>query len=296
MDITPKKLNSSFILLIAGVIIIGASPVMIKSAHAPGIVTSFYRMSIGAIGLLIPFLYGRYRSEEKLSKIGLLYALLGGLCFGIDMAVWSTGIVKSNATIPTLAANTAPIWAGLGSILIFKDKIEKGFWIGMIVSLSGMVIMLFKEVSQSTGILTGFIHGITAGIFYGMYYLATQKGRKILSTLDFLFISTTTSSIFLVIVMGLLGYNFTGYDQTTNIIFIAYGITVQIGGWWLINYTQGHLKAIVVSSTMLGQPVITALIAFFVLNERHTIYHLIGGVIVITGIYLVHFTRLKSSN
>jgi drug/metabolite transporter (DMT)-like permease len=69
---------------------------------------------------------------------------------------------------------------------------------------------------------------------------------------------------------------------------------VHVVGWTLINYSQGHLKATTVSPTLLGQPVITAIAAFLILNEALNNWQIIGGIIVISGIYLVNITRLKS--
>lgn len=294
----PKLLTTqkkSYIALILGVIIIGASPVMIKAAEAPGVVTSFYRMSIGAVFLILPFWLSIRRKHYRVSKKGILLAVLAGCCFGIDMAIWSTGIVGSNATIPTLSANIAPVWAGLGAILFLKEKIHKGFWTGLMIALIGMVVLLLKDFNADNGVLKGFLHGLFAGMFYGIYYLFTQSGRKKLSTIDFLFISTLTSSVMLFFTMIILGYSFVGYSNNTGVLFIVYGISVQVIAWWLINYSQGNLKAVVVSPSLLGQPVITALIAFYALGEVHTILQLLGGCVVIIGIYFVHYTRLKKT-
>ena len=82
------------------------SAILVKSSNAPGIVTAFYRMGIGAVVLIIPFLIFFVRSKQKMPIRGVILAIFGGICFGADMALWATGVIASNATIPTVFANT----------------------------------------------------------------------------------------------------------------------------------------------------------------------------------------------
>ena len=39
-----------------------------------------------------------------------------GVFFAGDMALWSTGVMLACVASPTLLANTAPIWVGLGAV------------------------------------------------------------------------------------------------------------------------------------------------------------------------------------
>ncbi|MCT4589865.1 MAG: DMT family transporter [Carboxylicivirga sp.] len=279
--------------LFAGLIIIGFSAILIKSAEAPGMVTAFYRVGIASTVLLIPFL-SRWKQVKMLTRKALLMPLLGGIAFGIDTGLWSWGIEISNATIPTLMANMAPLWVGIGAFLIFKERQRKGFWIGLSIAIGGTFLMAWQSFHMGKGLFAGIIISLLAGIFYGIYHLFTQQGRALMSTLLYLSISTFAAAITVgCIIIWSPNYSFTGYDQSTWIIWLVYGIGVHVGGWTLINYSQGHLKATTVSPTLLGQPVITAIAAFFILNESLSIWQIAGGLIVISGVYLVNISRLK---
>lgn len=269
------------------------SAVLIKSSHAPGIVTAFYRMGIGAAVLLLPFLLHSILNTPPLPLKGIMMAVCAGLCFGLDLSFWSTGVVASNATIPTISANMAPIWVGLGSMFIFNEKHKPGFWMGLLLALFGLSLLIYNDISLPNNIVKGALLGMVAGIFYGGFYLFAQAGRKLLDTLCFLFISTFISAIVLCLVALLHNYEFAGYDRHTWLIFIAIGIGVQVIGWFLLNYSQGHLSASIVSPTLLGQPVITAILAATLIDEQLTWLHITGGIVVITGIYIVHFSRKK---
>lgn len=284
---------SAYLALIIGLIFMSSSAIFIKMADAPGIVTAFYRMVTAAIILLIPFIWSLHKSKRKLTSKGIILASLAGICFGTDMSLWSTGIVASNATIPTIFANTAPIWVGVGSMIFFRERHKAGFWFGLLLAFSGIPILLRKDLFASNGILFGSLMGAAAGFFYGAFQILAQPGRKLLSTLSYLFISTFSSVAILFIAMLVFKYNFTGYTLNTTLIFITYGIAVQVIGWFLINYSQGHISASIVAPTLLGQPLITAFLATLLLHEYLSFWHITGGLVIIAGIYVVHFTNGK---
>lgn len=279
--------------LFSGLLLIGLSPILIKLADAPGIITTFYRMLIGALALTPIFIISQVKAKTRLPVKGVLFACLGGLMLGTDMALWTTGIVASNATLPTLVGNLAPLWVGIGAVLLFKEKQNLGFWIGLFVAILGIGLLVAKDLFQPGATLRGIILGLLAGVFYAGYQLSTQSGRNYLNTISYLYISTVATAITAAIYAVIFKLSFTGYSSETWGYWLAMGLGIQVVGWFLINYTQGILPASVVSPTLLGQPIITALIAMLFLNERFTIWHISGGVIIIIGIYLVHFTRGK---
>jgi len=289
---TNRNVKASLALL-AGLCIIGFSAILIKSAEAPGLVTAFYRVGVGSLVLLIPFLSRLKSVRQNFSAKGMWMAVLGGVCFGIDTGLWSIGIELSNASLPTLMANLAPAWVGIGALLLFKEKQRPGFWVGLLITFTGIIIMVNRNLLVADGLSYGIGLGVLAGIFYAAYYLFTQQGRALMNTMTYLSVSTFAAAITLAIIVLFTNYSFVGYSQTTWLIFLIYGAGVHVVGWTFINYAQGYLKATTVSPTLLGQPVITAIAAFFILGEVLTTWQIIGGLIVFGGIYIVNITRLK---
>ncbi len=291
MSLTKERHLKSMLALLAGVFFTGISAVLIKSASAPGVVTAFYRMLIGSVALIVPVSLYLFRLKTPISRQGVYMAILGGTFFGIDMAFWATGIVASNATMPTIAANLSPLWAGIGAFWVFKEKPYRGFWIGLFVAFSGIFLMVSNDLFSSTGLIKGILYGLIAGMFYGAYYITTQKGRSLIGTLLYLSISTFSATFVLLLAMLLFNYSFLGYDDKTWYLFFVYGLGVQVVGWMLINYAQGYQRATTVAPTLLGQPVVTAIVAYLVLGEEFTFIQFMGVIIVLVGIFLVHFLK-----
>jgi drug/metabolite transporter (DMT)-like permease len=83
----------------------------------------------------------------------------------------------------------------------------------------------------------------------------------------------------------------TGYSPQTYLAFLAAALVSQTGGYLAVGYALGHLRASLVAPTMIGQPVVTALLAIPLLGETLSASQWLGGLAVLAGIYLVHRSR-----
>lgn len=279
-----------YIALIIGLILIGLSAIFVRLAGAPGTVAAWYRMALAVI-IVAPAFFLELNRQGRLNRKGVLLAVFGGLLFAGDLAAWATGVMLSGATNPTLLANTAPLWVGFGALLIFGERLARGFWGGLALALAGAALVLGLDALESLELGLGTLLGLLAGIFYGGYFLVTQRGRDSLSVLAYFWLSSAANAVGLLGLNLALGTPLTGYSTDTYWYFLALALGPQVVGWLAINYAQGHLPASLVAPTLLGQPVVTALLAGPILGERLSGLQAIGGLAVLAGVYWVHRTQ-----
>ncbi len=278
----------AYLALLMGVISLGFSGIFVKWANAPGAVTGFYRMAVAAL-VLAPLFWRRLPRYRPIPRREISIALLGGFFFAGDLIFWNTGILISGATNPTLMGNTAPLWVGLGALLFFREKLNRQFWLGLLLAFGGAAVILGLDALGNVGL--GTFYGLLAGIFYGGYYLVTQRSRQKLDALTAFWFSAVSTSLFLLLAALVLRQPLTGYSSTTYLNFLALALVVQAGGQLAINYALGYLPASLVSPTMLGQPVLTAVFAIPLLGEALSFWQIVGGLAVIAGVYTVHRSR-----
>lgn len=279
---------SVYLALAAGVVTIGSSAILVRLAHAPSTSIAFYRVAIAAALLTLPAARRPDVRRDWLAGQPIGLAFLGGLFFAADLGLWTTGIQLSGAATPTLMANTAPLWVGLGSYLWLGERRSSRFWVGLGLTLLGALVVLGQDFTRSTQVGLGTLLGLLGAFFYAGFYLITQVARRGLSALVYLWLSSASAAAILLTFNLIAGRALTGYDRQTVWALLAMGIVVQGGAWLLINYAQGYLPASVVAPTLLGQPVITAVLAALLLGEQLTRWHVVGGLTVLTGVWLVH--------
>jgi len=294
MTRTPASHLLPYLALGVGVVSLGLAAIFVRWANAPGPVASFYRLAIASGVLAWPFyrqLNSRFKTRRAIPSRGVQLAVLGGLFFAGDLAFWASGVVLSGATNPTLLLNTAPIWVGLGAWLLFHERLSGVFWLGLLLAVAGALVVLGVDSWQALALGLGTLLGLLAGIFHAAYFLTTQRGREILDSLTYFWLAAVSSTVGLLVVCLVLGQPLTGYSTFTYLNFIALGLVTQIFGHFSINYALGYLPASIVAPTLLGQPVVTAMLAGPLLGEQLSAWQILGGGLVLVGVYTVHRSR-----
>jgi drug/metabolite transporter (DMT)-like permease len=273
------------------VVALGFSALFVRWAAAPGPVTGLYRMSLATL-VLTPLAFRQPASGGRTwPRRGILLALLGGLSLSFDLALWNTAVGLTSAANATLFANTAPLWVALVAWLALGERLRPRFWGGLALTLLGAAAVAGADVRSGTGLGLGDLLAICASFFYAGYYLLTQFGRRYLRSAPYVWVAGLASSASLLTISLLLSLPLTGYPPATYFWFIALALVTQAFGYLAVGYALGHLPASVVSPTMVGQPVVTALLAIPLLAEPLSLTQIVGGGAVLIGIVLVHRSR-----
>ncbi len=275
-----------YLALLGSVLSMGMSAIWVRWANAPGPVSGFYRMLIAVAIFALPFgLEVRRRPKPSARHVWL--AVLGGLFFAGDLGTWNTAVLMTSAANATFLGNTAPLWVSLGALWIFKQKLRREFWIGLAVAMGGAAVLLGGDFMSDSTVGWGSVLSIVAGFFYGAFFLAAQRAREGLSAFTTWWISALASTVCLLLVSLLLGNPMTGYPAFTYWSLFGLALTTQIGGYLLVNFALGHLPAPIVSTILLGQPVMTAIFGFIFLQEGLGSVQVIGSLLVLIGIWIV---------
>jgi len=277
--------------LVLGILFISFSPIFVKLAIAPPISSGFYRIFVAWI-VLAP--YCLIKGDLKIARKDLLVALLGGVVFGADIAVWNISLTKISATISTLIANLAPLWVGLLSFVVLRRKSGVLFWIGTWVAIIGMVVLVGYQNILHLQFNIGIILALVASLFYASYIMITSGIVKKIGTTTFMFYNMIGASVFLVVICLFRGDELIHFSTPTWLYMIGMGLICQLAGWITINYSLGFLQATKVSIALLSQTVIACIWATILLHETLDLEEIIGSVIVLAGIAIT-FVKKRSS-
>ena len=279
--------------LIIGIMCISFSPIFVKLSVAPAITSGFYRIFFAWV-FLAP--YCIVKGNLKIERKDLLVALLGGVVFGADIAVWNLSLMKISATISTLIANLAPLWVGLLSFLILRKKSGASFWIGTWVAIFGMVILVDYDKLLHFKFNIGLILALIASLFYAIYIMITKGILQRITTVTFMFYNMLGASVFLFLI-SLFQYNaMLGFPTSTWLYLLGMGLICQLAGWITINYSLNYLDATKVSVALLSQTVIAGIWAMLLLGEKLEFKEIAGSIIVLVGIAITFLKRRQLNN
>lgn len=274
---------------------IAFSGIFVRWANTTGDVVGFFRVAIAALVMTPAVLIHRSRGRMRLPRPAIGLGLLAGLLFAIDMGLWATAINMTTVANATLLGNTAPLWVGLAAWLLLGERLGRGYWIGLVVALSGAALIIGLDAYTELQIspedprrLIGNLLPVISGVAYAAYQIVTQRARSQIDTLSYSWLFSLSGALILLAVTIVMGHPLTGYQPRQYAAMVGIALVSHVGGWLLLNYALGKLRASLVSVTLLAQPVLSALLAVRLLGETPTEWHIIGGVVTLVGIYLVH--------
>jgi drug/metabolite transporter (DMT)-like permease len=272
--------------LAIGVVCIGFSAIFVKVAAIPGPASAFYRVAVASM-VLVPVWIAGGRRHVAWSRHSLLLTAASGALYALDLATWNAALLLTTASSATLLANLAPVWVGVGTVVVLRERLGRHYWIAMVVALAGTFLVL-DAGRLGNRLNRGDLLALAASVFYAGYMLTAGRARSRLDTVSFITLSTVTSAALLLAASLMLAVPLTGYTGRTWAALLAMGLISQLGGWLAISFALGHVPAAHAAVTLLGQPVVTAALAVPVLGETLGPRELLGGFLVLGAIGLVH--------
>jgi len=278
-----------------GVLLLGTGPMFVKFANANGTLVAFYRLLFASMMLGLPVLIGSENQIPILEKDkSVLWILLGGISFAINMGLWCSALNYTSASIVTLLDNTAPIWVGLFSWLVLGKKNNQFYWWGLGMTIAGSILLVGSSpASFNSHQFFGNMLSLASGVSYAAYILITQQARRMVPSLRYSWLVSSIGALFL-FVFGLV----TGaLKQTLSLqgylLIFLMSLSSQVLGWYFVNDALGKLPATAALVALVGQPLVVTVLGVFILREIPSFLQVIGGIACLLGIIVVQYSFKK---
>ncbi|MFS0863752.1 DMT family transporter [Fredinandcohnia sp. 179-A 10B2 NHS] len=288
------KVNPYLVLAI-GALAVSSSAILVKLTSAPAPVIAFYRLFFSVL-LMLPIFLWKYRHELRLiSKKDWYYSVIAGVFLAFHFILWFESLNYTSVTSSTVLVALQPVFAFIGTYFVFKEKIGLGAILSTILALAGSLIISWGDFQISGMALFGDLLAIVSCIMVTVYLLFGQTVRKRLSLITYTFVVYSISAITLFLYVVLLHYPLVSYPSSDWMYFLLLAIVPTLLGHTLFNWSLKWVSTSTISVSILFEPVGAAILAYFILAEKVMLTQIIGGVIIVTGIWLYSLGERKRS-
>ncbi len=186
-----------------------------------------------------------------------------------------------------------PIFVALLSAMLLKEKPSLWQVIFILISVSGVILIQTYKSFELGSSLWGFLLLFSAVLSAALFNITSRKAstKYRASEITYLMMiagAITFNSIYVtqLITEGqILNYVTNLLNMHIILPILVLGCIISTGGFFLVNYTLHHMPPHI-SSIYTNLSTIVAIIAGAIfLQESVTIYHIIGSILIISGVY-----------
>lgn len=296
----PRIALAVFVAILA----VSTASIFIKLAQkdAPSLVIAAVRLSLASL-ILVPatFRSASHRAQLKnMDRGDWALAILSGTFLSIHFASWFISLEYTALVASVVLVSTGPLWVALLSPIFLKELPSRWVWIGMTLALIGGIIVglsdtcTVSEFSLACPPLSDLMAGsaffgnflaLTGAITVAGYMMIGRRLRAKIDLVPYVFIIYGVAAIDLIIYMLLAGQTPFGYPSITYLWMLALALVPQLIGHSTYNWALRYLPASMVSVTTLAEPLGAAILAFIFLRETPGLGVMLGGVLILLGVY-----------
>lgn len=286
--VTSPGQRKAYAVLALGVFAIGWSALFVRWSGVPGWTSAFWRMALAQVVFVPWALAARPAGRARASRAATQDAVVAGVFFAADLALFNTAVMVSSAANATLLGTNAPIFVALGAWLLYRDRPTRRFWAGFALSFVGMIAIVGTDVVRHPHLGLGDAFAVGGAACYAGYLLYVRRSRQEIDALTFSAISGVAAAATLLLICLAIGTPLHGYPAQSWWAMIGLALVTQVVGHLSVAYALGRLPVSRTSIALLGQAPLTAILAVPLLGERLSALQILGGALVLGGIYVVN--------
>ena len=286
-----EKVDARLVAII-GSVTAGFSPVFVRMSGENTATSVLFRFGFALIPLLILALIER-RLNGPMPRRTMLLHLLGGGFFGLDVGLWTQGVLLAGAGIATVAGNLQVIIVPLIALVIFRERLSIAFIASIPVMLTGVLLLsgIIESGDLSGDVFIGVLLAVTGGFAYSVYILILGRARATghASTQVFLALLSTT------IVGTAISSSFGAPNLTPPmgalLLLLITALLGQVVGWIATSNALARLDSATGSMLLLTQPMIAIVAGMVLLNEQISLLQWIGVVAIIVTVAFISLSN-----
>ena len=292
-----QRSGLSYFFLILAVSFWGLSFIFTKSLldHVTPIALVFFRVTLASLLLAVCCRLFYPQSLRSIPRADWLDLLALSFFEPFLYFIFETySLQVTDATIVSVIIATIPIFTVFMSVFYFKENLSGINVLGVFLSVGGIVVMLFPEFSDAafnpTGIMLAF-GAVLASVGYSFFI------RRINDRYHPVFIVACQNVVgfFLFLPLFLVLHNAAGLRAQLSALLLpevavnVLLLTVFCSALAFVLYVVALQKVGLARSNTFTNliPIVTAIAAYFIIDEKFTFYKILGTLVVIAGVFLV---------
>jgi len=274
-----------YVALLLAIVFISFGAILVKLISAPALVIAAYRLTLATL-LLAPFAWRESGRLKGFSKHDLALSLLSGLFLALHFIFWISSLKYTSVASSVVLVSTNPIFVGLGTRFILRERLGPLLLWGIAISILGGLLIGYNDLQFSREEFLGDLLALAGALWASAYFLVGRHVRQRVGLFNYIFTVYGLAAAALLIGVLVAHQPLLGYPQQAYLFLFFLALGPQLLGHSSLNWALRYTSAATVAVATLGEPVGSTVLAYLILGEGLTPLKLLGGLLILAGIYL----------
>ena len=214
--------------------------------------------------------------------------VFAGLCLALHFVTWFAALDRTSVARATLLACTTPLWTTIGGFILGRRRPTLRDIAALGIAGVGLWLVTQSSAQAATSAsLLGDVFGLSAGLLIGIYFLLVEGLHQTVTAQRQVTLAYSVAAGLLWTALLVRGGATFSYSPPVWKALLGMTLGPQIFGHTLLNWSLRHFPSSLVAFSILLEPVIAALLAWYLLHQTLTAIQLGGGVLVLAALALV---------
>ena len=269
----------------AGVTGIAFGSILIKLATAGPLAIAFYRLLFTSVILLPVFAAQRKSRALTMSDIG--WAGLAGVFLSLHFVLWIYSLNFTSVTSSVVFVTTNPLFVTIFGWLIFKEKASRGLLLAIALVICGGLLIAGQSALAGGGRANiGNLLAMGGAVMASGYLLIGRKMRPRLDIITYTTVCYGITALILFASCFVFRVTLFEFDKVNYLWFLLAALGPQLLGHSSFNWGLKYWPASRISMLIITEPVGATILAFLILHQRPSLYEVLGGLLIMAGVYL----------
>jgi drug/metabolite transporter (DMT)-like permease len=279
--------NRPLLYALIGVAIVAVSfgAILIRLVKdVPVLSIAAWRLGVSFL-LLIPFSW-RTPPLKTMSRRDSLLSVASGVFLTLHFILWISSLRYTSVASSVVLVSTNPIFVALGVRFIFKESLSRTLVVATLLSVAGAALIGWGDFRISGTAFSGDLLALGGAVMASGYFLIGRRVRQRVPLSTYILTTYGTAAILLLGVALATHQQLIGFPKLTYLYLVLLAVGPQLIGHSTFNWALKYLSASTVAILILGEPVVSTLLAYLILGEGVTLLKMIGAGVILSGIYL----------
>jgi drug/metabolite transporter (DMT)-like permease len=242
--------------------------IFIRLAQADPLSIAFLRLAFAA-AILLPIAGGRIKPAlAALSPADRRRVAAAGIFLGIHLVLWITSVTKTTVASAAFLVITQPVMIAVLAHFFLRERMNRWVVWALLLTLAGSGLINFGDLSLQSQYLWGDFLALLSSLMAALYLLAGRSVRPQIRLLPYITIIYSVAALTVLPAVLLAGSPLVTLSGRAYFWIAMMTLVPTLIGHTLYNWALRYLRAFTVNSTIVVEPIVATILAWFLFREQ----------------------------